>query len=171
MENFSSVYGLTKEDIVLWNNVVGVGTKVFNFQIPNYYQIKGAIGQGSYGVVMSALDMRNNSRVAIKKIVNLFEQNEFFQKRILREVKIMKHYSLTNAPNLLPLLDLVLPQSFDSFRDCYIVTPLMEFDLSRITNVSKPATERMAKYLIFQILEGLVSVDLFFLFFLLILFF
>ena len=38
------------------------------FEVEQRYEIREIIGQGAYGVVCSALDMKNNTLVAIKKI-------------------------------------------------------------------------------------------------------
>ena len=46
-----------------------------------------SIGSGAYGVVISAQDARDSSKVAVKKIPNAF-QDEIDAKRILREIKV-----------------------------------------------------------------------------------
>ncbi len=56
-----------------------------NFEVPRRYEIKEVIGQGGYGVVVSAYDSLTDTNVAIKKIFNIFEHEENYQRRILRE--------------------------------------------------------------------------------------
>ena len=60
--------------------------------ISKRYEIKKVIGQGAYGIVVAAYDKVDKKNVAIKKIVNTFENDLQYQKRILREIKVMKHF-------------------------------------------------------------------------------
>ncbi len=79
------------------------------FTVPDYYKIIGIIGQGAYGVVAfverffepptffeifwsAAENTKTGEKVAIKKIFDVFEKDREYQKRILREVKILKHF-------------------------------------------------------------------------------
>jgi serine/threonine protein kinase len=48
--------------------------------------------QGAYGVVASARDTESDADVAIKKIFNIFDHDREYQKRILREMKILRHF-------------------------------------------------------------------------------
>jgi serine/threonine protein kinase len=43
-------------------------------------------------VVASARDTETDADVAIKKIFNIFEHDREYQKRILREMKILRHF-------------------------------------------------------------------------------
>ena len=47
------------------------------------YKVKKIIGKGQYGYVAKAIQKKDNQFVAIKKLINIF-QNEFETKRILR---------------------------------------------------------------------------------------
>lgn len=59
------------------------------FEIEEYYEIIDCVGQGAYGIVVAALDTRDNSNIAIKKIEKAFE-HKIFTKRTLRELKICR---------------------------------------------------------------------------------
>lgn len=59
------------------------------FEIEDYYEIIDAVGQGAYGIVVAAIDNRDKSNVAIKKIEKAFE-HKIFTKRTLRELKICR---------------------------------------------------------------------------------
>lgn len=79
-------------------------------------------------------------------------------KRILREVKVLQ--LMGSHENLLWLSDLfVWPQPAaagpSSFAELYIVTDLLETDLSRIIESSQPLTTSHVKYFTYQILRGL----------------
>lgn len=63
------------------------------------YKVKKIIGKGYYGYVAKALDKRSNQFVAIKKIINLF-QNQPETKRILREIVLLKNNKHPNVVTL-----------------------------------------------------------------------
>lgn len=49
-------------------------TKVPNWETFPQYQLINLIGKGTYGTVYEAIDTRDNSRLAIKKVRALFEE-------------------------------------------------------------------------------------------------
>ena len=53
------------------------------------YAVNEVIGKGSYGVVCSATDTMNGQKVAIKKIINVFDHVSD-STRILREIKLLR---------------------------------------------------------------------------------
>lgn len=58
------------------------------------YEFIKQIGQGAYGVVISAQDKSTkDTKVAIKKVGNAFE-DLVDAKRILREIKLLSRFSL-----------------------------------------------------------------------------
>lgn len=68
-----------------------------SFLVDSRYKILRTLGKGSYGTVCHAIDTKPVKMgqkavpMAIKKISNIFEQNELL-KRSLRELMIMKHF-------------------------------------------------------------------------------
>ena len=66
------------------------------FEVEQRYEIREIIGQGAYGVVCSALDMKNNTLVAIKKIENVFDHRSL-AKRTLRELKLCRYFQHENV--------------------------------------------------------------------------
>jgi serine/threonine protein kinase len=124
------------------------------FHLPIRYQNIEPVGSGGFGCVVSAYDQVTGTKVAIKKISNLFERERSFQKRILRECKILRH--LRNHENIVQLIDLILPLGFEQFNDVYIVTNLMDFDLNKLLRRdNQPFTEQAIQYFLHQILRGL----------------
>mmetsp|Transcript_39485 Transcript_39485/g.63300 ORF Transcript_39485/g.63300 Transcript_39485/m.63300 type:complete len:90 (+) Transcript_39485:224-493(+) len=77
------------------------------------YSPLNPIGHGAYGVVCSAVDQTNDKKVAIKKIPNAFE-DLIDAKRILREVKLLRHLSHDNVCGLYDLID---PPNLSNFED------------------------------------------------------
>ena len=61
---------------------------------PRYINLK-YIGEGAYGMVVSALDTFTNTRIAIKKI-SPFEHQTYCQ-RTLREIKILTRFKHENV--------------------------------------------------------------------------
>eukprot|EP01027_Heterolobosea_sp_BB2_P006587 GEZU01009931.1.p1 GENE.GEZU01009931.1~~GEZU01009931.1.p1 ORF type:complete len:238 (+),score=79.12 GEZU01009931.1:255-968(+) len=111
------------------------------FEVYSKYELLHRIGQGAYGIVCSGRNLETREMVAIKKVFGVFEHSKDFQKRILREIKILKHLKHKN--------------SFDTFEDVYIVTDLMETDLRQIIKSGQELTEQHIKYFIYQILCAL----------------
>ncbi|KAL9650604.1 hypothetical protein ABK040_006405 [Willaertia magna] len=122
------------------------------FEVPLRYQLQYAIGQGAYGIVCSAYDSDLKENVAIKKVFNIFEHDREFQKRVLREIKILKHF---DHENIICLTDLIPPRSYAKFQDVYIVTDLMETDLRQIIKSDQKLTDEHIQYFIYQILRAL----------------
>lgn len=113
------------------------------------------IGSGAYGTVASAKDGSEEARalndghaveVAIKKVADVFA-DAVDAKRILREVRLMRHW---NHPCVLGLYDIVEPSYSTHFDDLYIVTPLLTTDLSRIIYSRTVLSDPQVLYLLYQ---------------------
>ena len=63
-----------------------------------------------------------NSQVAIKKIPGAFE-DLIDAKRIVREIRLLRHF---NHENVIKIVDLLPPPSLNDFEDVYIISELME---------------------------------------------
>ncbi len=117
-----------------------------------YTNLKPA-GDGSYGVVASALDTVTGKMVAIKKIKDTF--NDLVDaKRILRELKLLRHFN--DHENIVTIIDIMtVPPNSSNFDDIYIVTNLMESDLERIVRSKQVLTDQHFQYFLYQILRAL----------------
>ena len=60
------------------------------FTVESKYEFIKQIGHGAYGVVCSANNKQDNSKVAIKKVPNAFE-DLVDAKRIVREIKLLSN--------------------------------------------------------------------------------
>lgn len=120
------------------------------FEVPSYLELIRHVGSGAYGCVASFRDRRTGGRVAVKKITNAFH-DLVDGKRILREVKLLKQL---DHENIIRIRDIFPPRSPD-FEDIYIVTDLMDTDLSRVIKSKQVLSENHCQYFVFEILRGL----------------
>jgi serine/threonine protein kinase len=127
------------------------------FIIDKRYSPVRSLGAGAYGVVCSAIDKEapekdgEGKKVAIKKVSRAFE-DVTDAKRILREIKLLRHF---NHDNVVKLGDMVNPFSKKEFEDVYLVMELMDSDLHRIIHSKNKLTEEHFQYFIYQVLCGL----------------
>lgn len=122
------------------------------FELDTRYKLLENIGNGAYGVVCSAIDTQNDSKVAIKKIPRTFDVVTT-AKRTYRELKILKHFKHDNIISIKNILK--PPADLEQFNDVYVVLDLMETDLHHIIHSQQPLTEEHARYFLYQILRGL----------------
>jgi mitogen-activated protein kinase 1/3 len=125
------------------------------FEVYERYKNLQPIGSGAYGVVCSAIDSKHQTRVAIKKVQDVF-QDLVDAKRILREIKLLAHFTRQDHDNIIAIRDLfTMPPDTLSFTDVYIVTDLMESDLQKIVASRQPLTESHVRYFVYELLRGI----------------
>ena len=123
------------------------------FTVDAKYTFARVIGSGAYGVVISAQDTHLNSRVAIKMVPKAF-QDEIDAKRILREIKLLKHLKHENVVGIVDMMPPMM-RYVDDFKDVYIVSELMETDLYRIIYSKQSLSLDHVQYFIYQVLRAL----------------
>ena len=123
------------------------------FTVDTKYSLIRVIGSGAYGVVISSLDSSTQTKVAIKMVPRAFH-DEVDAKRILREIKLLKHF---RHENIVGITDMMPPlaRNVEDFNDVYICNELMETDLHRIIYSKQPLTIDHAQYFLYQILRAL----------------
>ncbi|KAF5744667.1 mitogen-activated protein kinase NTF6 [Tripterygium wilfordii] len=109
------------------------------------------VGRGAYGIVCCARNSETNEGVAIKKIVNAFD-NRIDAKRTLREIKLLCHM---DHDNVVKIRDIIPPPDRERFDDVYIVYELMDTDLHQIIRSSQVLTDDHCQYFLYQLLRGL----------------
>eukprot|EP00871_Galdieria_phlegrea_P000372 jgi/Galph1/1335/GphlegSOOS_G5968.1 len=119
------------------------------FDCPERFKLLRPIGHGAYGIFCKGSD--NRELVAIKKITKCFDHTTD-ARRILREVKLLRHF---RHENIISLKQILRPPSFELFEDVYLVTELMETDLHQIIVSKQALTEEHFQYFIYQILRAL----------------
>ncbi|KAL0491573.1 mitogen-activated protein kinase [Acrasis kona] len=76
------------------------------------------------------------------------------QLRILREIKILNH--IKSHPNIITLLDIILPETYEKFVDVYIVNQFMEADLRDILETNQLVlADSHVQYFTYQLLLGI----------------
>lgn len=112
------------------------------------YNVKEVLGQGSYGVVALGFHKKTKLPVAIKKIEPF--QRTLFCLRTLREIKFLKELS---HPNIIKILDIQKPASFNTFKEVYVVQEYMDADLNTVIQTQQLSDDHI-KYFLYQILKG-----------------
>jgi len=123
------------------------------FTVDTRYSMIRVVGSGAYGVVISAGDAKQKENVAIKMVPRAFN-DEIDAKRILREIKLLKHF---RHDNIVGIVDMMPPVAryLEDFHDVYIVADLMETDLHRIIYSKQKLSIDHTQYFIYQLLRGL----------------
>jgi len=121
------------------------------FLLDARYEILDTTGTGAYSIVVSAYDTMLQQKVAIKKIEKAFEHSTF-TKRTLREIKILR---LLRHDNIIEMVNVQLPRSKDEFEEIYVVSELMETDLSSIIKSPQPLSDDHCQFFLYQLLRGL----------------
>lgn len=127
------------------------------FDVLDRYEVQYTkpLGEGSYGTICNAWDKEEKTMVAIKKNRNVFSFDAWYQKRIYRELRILRHL---DHENIINLIDLIPPKSYEEFTDVYLVTEKMETDLRRIIDSDQEITEEHIQYFLHQMLSGLMYI-------------
>jgi len=126
--------------LVIKGQVFNVGPRYTNLQY---------IGEGAYGMVVSALDMKHQTKVAIKKISPFAHQ--VYCQRTLREIKILNRIQ---HENIIDIRDILRPSNIEILKDVYIVQSLMETDLYKLLKTQRLSNDHIC-YFLYQILRGL----------------
>lgn len=121
----------------------------YKFNVSDNYHILEVVGQGAYGVVCSAIHKPTQQKVAIKKI-EPFERLMLCL-RTLRELKLLKHF---NHENIISILALQQPASYESFNEIYLIQELMETDLHRVIRTQHLSDDHV-QYFTYQTLRAL----------------
>ena len=126
-----------------------------NFDVGPRYTDLQYIGEGAYGMVVSAIDNSvtdpnsKDRKVAIKKI-SPFEHQTYSQ-RTLREIKILTRFK---HENIIDIRDIIRATTIDQMKDVYIVQCLMETDLYKLLKTQTLSNDHIC-YFLYQILRGL----------------
>ncbi len=117
------------------------------------YAMVKTIGRGAFGTVMAARDTATGALVAVKRIRNALEDQEQC-KLLLRELKLLRH--VRGHENIISIQDIFVgPAGPADFTDIFIVTHLMDADLSRVIWSAQTVSYEHVRYFAYQVLRGL----------------
>ena len=102
--------------------------KFTDWEVGDDYQCQKLLGTGSYGSVAMAIHKPTKTKVAIKRMEGVFE-DETDCKRILREIKLLRKM---DHPFVVKLFDIIEPKDMESFDSLYIVLEYAESDLKKV---------------------------------------
>ncbi|KAG6963203.1 hypothetical protein JG687_00006704 [Phytophthora cactorum] len=122
-----------------------------NWEVGSRYTLVRLLGKGSYGQVAEAFDNERQKKVAIKKIINVFDQ-EIDCKRLYREIYILRRLS---HPQVINLIDVIPPENYDTFTDLYLVFDFVDTDLHKLIMSPQYLTIRHIQVFLYQLLCGL----------------
>lgn len=96
----------------------------------NNYQILKQLGQGGWGSVVEAVHLPSGTKVAIKRVKEVFE-NRLKATRMLREIILLRKL---NNSRFVKIFDLIEPVSYEpkKFDTLYIVLELAESDMRKL---------------------------------------
>ena len=121
------------------------------FLLDRRYEIVEPVGSGAYGVVVAATDTTTGKPVAIKKIEKGLD-HPILSKRTLRELKILR---LIKHENVICIITIQLPANNRDFDGIYVVSELMETDLTSIIKSKQGLSDQHCQFFLYQILRGL----------------
>lgn len=117
---------------------------------PRYSFIK-PLGGGSYGFVFSAFDLKTKTEVAIKRIDYVLE-SPVMSRNVLREIKLLTSVS---HPNIVKILNIIIPASYQKFDYIYIVMELLDTDMDRLIRTTRNLLLEHHRYFVYQVLRAL----------------
>eukprot|EP00466_Bigelowiella_natans_P014373 jgi/Bigna1/92105/estExt_fgenesh1_pm.C_30009 len=120
------------------------------YHLDDRYTLKNVLGNGAYGNVAAAHDKLTGKMVAIKRVDRLLD-DETDAKRILREIKILRHVKHANIVNLMDFF--IEPK--EDFNVVYIVFELMQSDLRKIIQSRNVLEKIHMQFIMYQLLCGL----------------
>ena len=70
-----------------------------------------------------------------------------FCQRTLREIKLLRHF---RHENIIAILDIITPESYEAFNEVYLVQELMETDLHRVIRTQELSDDH-CQYFLYQV--------------------
>lgn len=127
----------------------GAGGDTTPAEIERYKRIS-LVGNGTYGVVYEAQDVKTKERVALKKI-KLKVETDGIPSTALREISLLRE---VEHPNVLPLKDVVI-----SNNKLYLIFEFLQQDLKMFLDKHKdrPIPRELIRSFMFQLLNGVYA--------------
>ena len=125
---------------------------IYTDLFPRYKIIK-KIGAGAYSSVWDAIELSTNTRVAVKKETDIFN-NSIDCKRLLREIKLLRYLQ---HPNVVKLIEVLLPtnKKISDFTTIYLILEISDTSLYNIIRSKLFLDPRQVKMIMYNIMIGL----------------
>ena len=94
------------------------------------YELLNRVGEGTFGVVRLAVDIKSRQEVAIKQICKVFDDHRM-TRRVLRELRVLHKF---RHKNIIELLDVTLARGA-----VYVITDLSRTDLYQLIHHNRQA--------------------------------
>lgn len=127
------------------------GKQLEGWDIGSEFEIVKLLGSGSYGSVCEATHKMSKTKVAIKKVLNVFE-DKVDCKRILREVHLLRRL---NHPNVVKLYEILEPKDPKLFDSIYLVLEYAQSDIKKLVKSAIHLQRIHIQKLVYNLLAGL----------------
>ncbi len=115
------------------------------------FDIVRLLGSGSYGSVCEAVHKASKTTVAIKKVLNLFD-DKVDCKRVLREVQLLRKL---DHPNVVKIYEILEPKDQKRFDCVYIVLEYAQSDIKKLVKSAIHLQRIHIQKLVYNLLVGL----------------
>jgi mitogen-activated protein kinase 1/3 len=115
------------------------------------FEIVRQLGSGSYGTVSEAVHLPTGRKLAIKKVLDLFE-DRVDCKRILREVQLLRKIV---HPHVVKLYEILMPKDLKKFDSIYLVFEYAQSDIKKLVKSAIHLQMIHIQKLIYNLLVGL----------------
>ena len=126
-------------------------SKFEGWDVGSDFELVKNLGSGSYGSVCEATHKPTKTKVAIKKVLNLFDDN-IACKRVLREVNLLRRL---NHPNVVKLYEILEPKDSKSFDSIYLVMEYAQSDIKKLVKSAIHLQKIHIQKLVYNLLVGL----------------
>jgi len=130
---------------------LGKEKQLEGWEIGSDFEIVKLLGSGSYGSVCEAVHKTTKTVVAIKKVLNLFD-DKIDCKRVLREVHILR---LLKHANIVKLYEILEPKDAKRFDCVYLVLEYAQSDIKKLVKSAIHLQRIHIQKLIYNLLMGL----------------
>jgi len=115
------------------------------------FEIIKLLGSGSYGSVAEAIHKPTKTRVAIKKVISLFD-DKVDCKRVLREINLLRNM---NHSHVVKLFDVLEPADPKHFNSIYLVMEYAQSDIKKLVKSAIHLQKIHVQKIIYNMLVGL----------------
>ena len=125
-------------------------------EISQKYKILNLIGEGSYGIVVKAINKKTNKTCAIKKLKNIISDS-INSKRLLREINIFRQLSEYPNKYIIQLYDIIIPNE-KLVNSIYLIMEYCDLNLFQLIHSNFKFNYEIIKKITTDILKGLLYI-------------